>query len=64
MKADVDSIISEFGLEGRLRFRRFSGGLTTYLMVCVESANALENRVTVKKGATHTHAAVYSIESM
>lgn len=33
-------------------------------MVCVESANALENRVTVKKGATHTHTAVYSIEAI
>jgi D-hexose-6-phosphate mutarotase len=29
-------------------------------MVCVEGANALENFVTVKSGAAHTHTAIYS----
>ena len=33
-------------------------------MVCVEGANALENFVTVKSGAAHTHIAVYSAESI
>ncbi|MDA9027177.1 hypothetical protein N9I12_00090 [Gammaproteobacteria bacterium] len=33
-------------------------------MVCVEGADALENFVTVKSGATHTLKAVYSAESI
>lgn len=33
-------------------------------MVCVESANALENLVTIKSGTSHTHTAVYSAESV
>jgi glucose-6-phosphate 1-epimerase len=33
-------------------------------MVCVESANALEDLVTVKRSASHTHTAVYSAESV
>ena len=33
-------------------------------MVCVESANALENVVTVKAGASHTLAVEYSAEAL
>lgn len=33
-------------------------------MVCVESANALENFVTVKSDKSHTHAVVYRVEDM
>lgn len=33
-------------------------------MVCVESANALENVVIVKGGGSHTHSVVYRVEDM
>jgi hypothetical protein len=33
-------------------------------MVCVESANALENAVTVKAGGRHTLAVEYRAESL
>lgn len=33
-------------------------------MVCVESANALENRVTVPRGGAHTLTATYSVEAL
>jgi D-hexose-6-phosphate mutarotase len=33
-------------------------------MVCVESANAMDNVVTVSPGETHTLSVVYSAESL